>query len=181
MTRAAGKLVAVDGINAAAIKAGARAALAAADRRSRGGVSAWDASGIFQELAVADEEAGLPSARTLMLLYAADLSFRLRWEIRPAVESGRVVVAAPYVHTAIAFGRAAGLPGGWLVDLFAFAPTPAELQIVDAAPARSAAQRDGFIEYGIERVAALPHGLSRQQLLERAQAHLRTAARKKRA
>ena len=64
---------------------------------------------MFQELAVADEAAGAPSARTLLLLYAADLAFRLRWQIRPALAEGRTVVAAPYVDTAMAFGRAAGL------------------------------------------------------------------------
>ena len=51
---------------------------------------------------------GAPSARTLLLLYAADLAFRLRWQIRPALAEGRTVVAAPYVDTAVAFGRAAG-------------------------------------------------------------------------
>src|SRR5439155_22643618 len=96
-------LVAVDGVNGAAVKAAARARLAAADRHLRGGISVWDASGVFGELAVAGDEAGRPSARTLLLLYAADLAFRLRWEIRPALAEGRLVVAAPYVDTAIAF------------------------------------------------------------------------------
>ena len=59
---------------------------------------------------MADAAAGAPSARTLLLLYAADLAFRLRWEIRPALAAGRTVVAAPYVDTAVAFGRAAGVP-----------------------------------------------------------------------
>ena len=34
--------------------------------------------------------------------------FRLRWEIRPVLEAGGVVIAAPYVETAVAFGAAAG-------------------------------------------------------------------------
>ena len=29
-----------------------------------------------------------PSSRTLLLLYAADLAFRLRWEIGPALDEG---------------------------------------------------------------------------------------------
>ena len=33
-----------------------------------------------------------------------------------------MVVAAPYVDSAIAFGKAAGLPRRWLTDLFSFAP-----------------------------------------------------------
>ena len=107
--KAAGELVALDGINTRALRAEARKVLSKA-RGRRGGVSVWDASGLFEELAYAGQDLGLPSARALLLLYAADLAFRLRWEIRPALEEGRVVVAAPYVETAVALGRAAGLP-----------------------------------------------------------------------
>jgi hypothetical protein len=89
------------------------------------GVSLFDASGIFFELRKGDKSIPQPSPRTLVLLYAADLVFRLRWEIRPALEEGYLVVAAPYVESAIAFGKAAGLPRRWLVDLFDFAPQPA--------------------------------------------------------
>jgi thymidylate kinase len=39
------------------------------------------------------------SPRTLILLYAADLHFRLRWQILPALDEGQTVVAAPYVET----------------------------------------------------------------------------------
>src|SRR5207244_10549402 len=111
----------------AAVLAAAGAAVAS---RSRTGISRWDASGVFQDLAVADAAAGAPSARTLLLLYAADLAFRLRWQIRPALAEGRTVVAAPYIDTATAFGRAAGLKAGWLTDLFRFAPPPTERRIV---------------------------------------------------
>jgi thymidylate kinase len=140
-------LVAVEGINGKALKAKARAVLAAA-RGQRGGVSLWDASGLFEELTVAGQAAGLPSARALLLLYAADLAFRLRWEIRPALAEGHIVIAAPYVDTAIAFGRSAGLPRRWLRDLFVFAPPPTEWRYVDAAPARGRMRREGFVEFG---------------------------------
>ena len=116
-------LIAIDGVNGTAVAAAAKDALATAGR-PRGGISKWDASGVFEDLAVADEAAGTPSVRTLLLLYAADLAFRLRWEIRPALAEGRTVVAAPYVETAVAFGRAAGLRAGWLANLFHFAPRP---------------------------------------------------------
>jgi thymidylate kinase len=66
-----------------------------------------------------------PTPRALMLLYASDLLFRLRWEIGPALKKGRTVVAAPYVESAMAFGVAAGLPKGWIKELFRFAPKPA--------------------------------------------------------
>jgi len=88
------------------------------------GISSWDASGIFFE--IREGVRGIPGAspRTLILLYASDLAFRLRWEIRPALESGTTVIAASYVESAIAFGRAAGIPQLWMKDLFAFAPAP---------------------------------------------------------
>src|SRR5205814_3219821 len=124
------RLIAVDGVNGAAVRAAARAEHVAVPRARRGGVSVWDASGIFEDLAVADREAGAPSARTLLLLYAADLAFRLRWEIRPTLAEGRSVVAAPYVDTAIAFGRAAGLTSAWLSNLFQFAPRPDRKSVV---------------------------------------------------
>ena len=64
------------------------------------------------------------SPRTLSLVYAADLAFRLRWEIRTAIDTGGVVIAAPYVDTAVAFGSACGLPESWLRELLRFAPAP---------------------------------------------------------
>ena len=162
------------------MKAAAKHQIAAVKRRQRGGVSEWDASGVFDDLVVAGEEAGEPSARTLVLLYAADLAFRLRWEIRPALAEGRVVAAAPYVATAIAFGRAAGLPGGWLKDLFSFAARPDEAHYVDAAPTRAGGQ-PGFIEFGCERLSEGGYGLTRNQLTDRARRHLQSAIRPKRA
>ena len=48
---------------------------------------------------------GFKDPRTLLLLYAADLAFRLRWEIRPALAEGHTVIAAPYLDTAFAFSR----------------------------------------------------------------------------
>jgi len=86
------------------------------------GVSAWDASAIF--LQIRDGARGLagPSPRALILLYAADLAFRLRWQIRPALEEGVHVVSAPYIETATAFGIAAGLSRAWLKAVFEFAP-----------------------------------------------------------
>ena len=137
-------LISVDGVDPVAIVADARAALG---ESARGGVSKWDASGVFQELAVADEAAGAPSARTLLLLYAADLAFRLRWQIRPALAEGRTVVAAPYVDTALAFGRAAGLKPSWLMNLFRFAPRPQRRRFAHAGAARAAAVKDGFVGF----------------------------------
>jgi hypothetical protein len=160
-------LIAVDGVDAAAVLAEARVALGS---RSRGGISRWDASGLFQELAVGEAEAGLPSARTLLLLYAADLAFRLRWEIRPALAEGRTVVAAPYVATAVAFGRAAGLKAGWLKSLFLFAPRTRYRRFVHPRSARTAAVEDGFVGFSCDRVTA---GRTRRQIIEETAAQLR--------
>ena len=172
------RLIAIDGINAAALKDAARA-IAAANRRHHAGISPWGASGIFDELDIASAEAGTPSPRTLLLLYAADLAFRLRWQIRPALEEGRTVIAAPYVSTAIAFGQAAGLDATWLTDLFHFAPAAAEQHVIDPAPARHVADRKGFVEFCWLRLEKrLGGGLSRLQLMDRTRRHLRAAGRR---
>jgi hypothetical protein len=171
-------LVAVDSVSGTALKAAARAALSALDRRRRSGISHWDASGLFEELAIADENAGRPSARTLLLLYAADLAFRLRWEIRPALAAGRSVVAAPYVDTAIAFGHAAGLQGGWLRNLFRFAPAPADRRFAEPARSRSGRDSAGFVAFGADRAAGALSRLSGPELVERTAVYLRAAARR---
>lgn len=152
-----GRLIAIDGIDGAAVHGSAREALAAAPRSRRGGISHWDASGVFHELAIAD---GRASPRTLLLLYAADLAFRLRWEINPALEEGRTIVAAPYVRTATAFGRAVGLPSAWLSNLFQFAPRAAETRIAGADRARVA---QGFVEVACARWAEQA-GVGRERL-----------------
>jgi hypothetical protein len=120
-----GRLIAIEGTRGRDVRG------AAADvwrhlraRKAQGGVSRWDASGIFSELRLGKRKHLSLSPRSLLLLYAADLVFRLRWEIRPALEQGHVIVAAPYVDTAVAFGVASGLPPSWLTSLFGFAPPP---------------------------------------------------------
>ena len=50
----------------------------------------------------ADAVSPRPRPRTLILLYAADLAFRLRWQIRPVLEEGTHVIAAPYLETVVA-------------------------------------------------------------------------------
>ena len=176
-TRRKPALIAVDGVDATAVLAEARAALGSP---MWGGISRWDSSGVFQELAVADAEAGAPSARTLLLLYAADLAFRLRWQIRPALAEGRTVVAAPYVETAIAFGRAAGLKAGWLTNLFRFAPRAAERRFVDSQSAREIA-KDGFVGFACDRMGTEIGSRTRREITEETVAHLRRTAQRPRA
>jgi hypothetical protein len=142
--------------------------------RQRGGISWWDASGLFEQLVIAEVDAGLPSPRTLLLLYAADLVFRLRWEIEPTLAEGKTVVAAPYVDTAIAFGRATGLSGGWLTSLFSFAPTPAARRHIHGTELRSHSRMSGFVEFSSDQLSGRILGFTRQQLIARTRAKLKT-------
>jgi hypothetical protein len=176
--KGAPNLVAIEGVNGRAVTAGAEALMSAQHPARRAGVSAWDASGIFGELRHASRDAGRPSARTLLLLFATDLAFRLRWEIRPALAEGRMVIAAPYVETAVAFGRAAGLEPAWLASLFEFAPAPVSRWVLDDRPARFPSEREGFVEFGWEEIGRTLPGMSRAKLLGRARAYLVSAARR---
>lgn len=123
-TQSPARLIALDGSRGADLTKSAERL--AAELRERGltcVISRWDASGLFGELAQNDQRS-TASARTLSLVYAADLAFRLRWEITAALKDGAVVIAAPYVETAIAFGVVRGLPEQWLRELLRFAPEP---------------------------------------------------------
>jgi hypothetical protein len=173
MRAAKPRLIAVDGVDAAAVLTAARRALGSP---SRGGISHWDASGVFQDLIVAEENAGAPSPRTLLLLYAADLAFRLRWEIRPALAEGQTVVAAPYVETAVAFGRAAGLPAGWLANLFRFAPRAADRLFVPRPSASTAAGADGFVGFVCTQMNGGKKGRVSRRMVRGTAAQLRRAA-----
>jgi thymidylate kinase len=168
-------LVAIDGVNGEAVESAARS-LARGNRRRKAAVSAWDASGIFGELTIAEQDAGLPSARTLILLYAADLAFRLRWEVKPALAEGRMVIVAPYLSTAVAFGRAAGLDARSLSEMFAFAPEPAESHIVDAAASRSLSDRTGFVEFACDQLIGAESKAARRELIVRTARTLKTMA-----
>ena len=141
---AAGQLLSLDVIDGKDTVPAAKKLLKA---RNSGGISTWDASSIFFEmhgLEVPDR----PSPRTLVLLYAADLFFRLRWEIMPALEEGKCVVAVPYVETGFALGWIAGLPRKWIAEVFRFAPKPAEsYRFKPASPAKLAVPTAGFIEF----------------------------------
>jgi thymidylate kinase len=119
-----GRLIALDGTNGVMLRSEAerlaRLCCGAADPAW----SLWDASNTFYELRMAKAKNLTPTPRALMLLYASDLLFRLRWEIEPTLQEGRTVVAAPYAASAMAFGVAAGLPKEWIEELFSFAPKP---------------------------------------------------------
>src|SRR5215208_1486836 len=119
------------------------------DADGAAGVSVWDGSAIFFQIARGPRSPGL-SPRALVLLYASDLAFRLRWQIRPALAEGAIVVAAPYLETPIAFGLATGIPRAWLDAVFRFAPPPACCyRVTDRTiPVnRRGAPADSFLEF----------------------------------
>jgi hypothetical protein len=125
-TAARGILVACDGTRGPDVSDdGARLRRLAKTQFTTASISAWGASGLFEELQLGKRKQRRLSPRTLLLIYAADLAFRLRWEIEPALAEGQMVIAAPYTATAIALGAAAGLPGPWVKALLRFAPEPA--------------------------------------------------------
>lgn len=118
-----GRLIAIDGTRGKDTDAAAAAASEAIKAAGiECAISRWDASGLFGELAAAAQGDRRISARSLSLVYAADLAFRLRWEIRPVLDAGGVVIAAPYTETAIAFAAACGVGDHWMRLLLGFAP-----------------------------------------------------------
>jgi len=149
--RPAGTLLAVEGVRKADLTLAAKKVLRRSGRpKTIAGISLWDASGLFFELSKEIRKQGYPSPKTLLMLYAADLAFRLRWEIQPALDEGLVVAAAPYVETALAFAAGAGVPSDWAAELFRFAPQPqAVYRVPDkrGPPSSKAKPAAGFLEF----------------------------------
>lgn len=120
--RRPGRLISVDGTRSKDTLRAADALVTALKARGvECAISRWDASGLFHEL-VAGAGDRVISMRTLSLVYAADLAFRLRWEIVPILDAGGVVIAASYVETAAAFGTVCGVDERWIRELLRFAP-----------------------------------------------------------
>lgn len=141
-----GQLISLDAIESSNIVSTAKKLLKG-HTEEESGISIWDASSIFFEMHGL-EVPDTPSSRTLVLLYAADLFFRLRWEIIPALEEGRSVVAAPYVETGFAFGAAAGLSRKWLAEVFRFAPKASTCYRLNGSnAAKLGAPTSGFVEF----------------------------------
>ena len=151
-----GRLLALEGTSGRDLEKAAKRVADLCGGASAGvGWSRWDASNTFFELQLRKAKRLIPPIRTLLLLYASDLAFRLRWEIRPALSEGRTLVVAPYVETAKGFGIAAGLPKDWLDELFAFAPRPdACFRLKEKAKAKPKKSVHGFVEFSSKLLAA---------------------------
>jgi len=119
-----GRLIAVEGARGKQLNSAVKYLARQFGRNDDAGWSSWDASNTFYELSMSKAINPAPPPRTLLLLYASDLMFRLRWEIEPALQEGQTVLAAPYVDSAVAVGIALGLSKDWLDELFRFAPKP---------------------------------------------------------
>ena len=82
----------------------------------------------------------------MVLLYAADLAERLQHVIGPALRAGLTVIADRYAYTPAARAIVRGLAPGWVEALFAFAPRPDAVLLLDLPPslamARGVADRD---------------------------------------
>ena len=63
-------------------------------------------------------------ARTMTILYAADIAERIEQVIAPALRAGLVVLADRYVYTPMARAAVRGIDEAWLGRLFSFAPPP---------------------------------------------------------
>ena len=96
-TASKGRLIALEGSGGRAMAVAAKFLVREFRRQDAEiGDSTWDASDIFFQITQGARGLPGPSPRTLLLLYASDLAFRLRWQIRPALEEGVTVIAAPW-------------------------------------------------------------------------------------
>jgi hypothetical protein len=173
---AKGRLIALEGSGGRAMAVAARQF----ERRLRSdkvrvATSVWDASDLFFQISQGSRGLSAPPPQTLILLYATDLAFRLRWQIRPALEEGITVIAAPYIETAIGFGIGAKLPGPWVRRLFAFAPKPDETHRVPEArlPAdRRPTPADSFLEFCLTHLRTGPASWNTEEIRSGLTGHL---------
>ena len=64
----------------------------------------------------------------------------------------------------------------WLTDLFYFAPAASEHHVIEP-PARQIGDREGFVEFSWRRLDTQGGDLTKRQLMDRTQQHLRALAR----
>ncbi len=167
----AGRLIAIEGTRGPDVtEAAGEVVKRLGKAKVSSGASRWDASNTFYEMKLGKSKNLKVSPRVLLLLYATDLVFRLKWEIQPAIEQGMTVIAAPYVETGIAFGRAAGLPRKWLTELFSFAPKASACYRVKEKKKKEAWKAkptDGFLEFAGAALAASSAGWDAAELRSR--------------
>jgi dTMP kinase len=70
----------------------------------------------------------------ILLLYAADLAERLEHAVLPALRAGVTVIADRYSYTPVARAIARGLDRDWVESVFAFAPPPDAVVLLEIEP-----------------------------------------------
>nr|MDO8133711.1 dTMP kinase [Candidatus Njordarchaeum guaymaensis] len=86
-----------------------------------------------------------PSA-TDALLFAADRIEHTEKVLKPALESGVVVVSDRYLESSIAYQSAQGLPLDWLLSINRYAMKPSLNIILDISPERSLARKTQLLD-----------------------------------
>jgi dTMP kinase len=76
----------------------------------------------------------------MLLLYAADLAERLQHVIGPALRAGLTVIADRYAYTPAARAVVRGLAPAWVEGLFAFAPPPDAVLLLELPPSLAVAR-----------------------------------------
>lgn len=77
---------------------------------------------------------------TEALLFAADRMQHIFKVVRPAIESGKIVITERYVYSSLAYQHARGLPMGWLEEINRWAIEP-DLTIIIDLPVEIAMRR----------------------------------------
>lgn len=72
------------------------------------------------------------------LLFTADRAEHIAFEIKPALDSGKIVVCERYMYSTIAYQAAQGLSIEWLKELNSFAVKPDVIILLDLEPEISA-------------------------------------------
>ena len=86
---APGRLISLDGTRGRDLDEAARRVVEMLEGKPGAGLSRFDSSNTFFELRMAKGKRGVAPPQTLVLLYASDLLFRLRWAKRFVGRGGR--------------------------------------------------------------------------------------------
>ncbi|TME97647.1 MAG: dTMP kinase [Chloroflexi bacterium] len=86
--------------------------------------SEWNSSPIVKGITRRGKRKQLLSPMSFSLIHAADFASRIYSQIRPALQSGAIVLADRYVYTAYARDAVRGVNRAWLRRVYSFAVPP---------------------------------------------------------
>ncbi|TME23950.1 MAG: dTMP kinase, partial [Chloroflexi bacterium] len=86
--------------------------------------SEWNSSPIVKSTTRRGKRMQLLSPMSFSLIHAADFASRIYSQIRPALQSGAIVLADRYVYTAYARDAVRGVNRAWLRRMYSFAVPP---------------------------------------------------------